>query len=358
MSGRSHAPRRRGLGLAATLVAMGLAGSAAVLATTGTASAEAAATTATLTLTGVVDSNCPVSVGGTTVYVAPGGSIDFKAALAGISISVTTVPLLPPITIPLNTSTVAAFSDTLIMDGDIAHPQTVTGTQDYKLGGISGNHTFTWTASSVQLLPSVAGGITVPLNANDVSLPVGAKLSWNGAISTSKTNTCGISAQLPGVQASAGPIHVSIPPVALPSLSVPSLPNLGGLLPGGSTPTVANGGTANNGSGLGYNDPGQQVPAGVVPKGGGSGLFGQGSSGSGSGSGSGGGANGKNAALTGSGVTASGSPTLTNGKTVDLSAKKTSAAQIPVVLAVLAILALSLVSAAYARMYLLRRSTV
>jgi hypothetical protein len=357
MSARSLAPRRRGLSLATALVAMGLAGSAAVLATTGTASAEAAASTATLTLTGVVDSNCPISTGGTTVYVAPGGSIDFKAALAGISVNVTTL-LGIPITVALNTSTVAAFSDTLIMDGDTAHPQTVTGTQDYKLSGISGNHTFTWTAASVQLLPSVAGGVTVQLNANNVSLPVGAKLSWNGAISTSKTNTCGISAQLPGVQASAGPIHVSIPPVALPSVTVPALPSLGGLLPG-STPTAGStGGTATSGNGLGYNDPGQQVPAAVVPKGGGNGLFGEGSNGSGGSGSSGGGANGKNAALTGSGVTASGSPSLANGKTVDLSAKKTSAAQIPVVLAVLAILALSLVSAAYARMYLLRRTTV
>ena len=48
----------------------------------------------------------------------------------------------------------------------------------------------------------------------------------------------------------------------------------------------------------------------------------------------------------------------TSGKTVDLSAQKTpSAAQIPIVLSILAILALSLVSAMYARMYLLRRSS-
>ena len=187
MSGRNSLPRqrRRGLGVASALVALGAAGSAAVL-IAAPAHAEASSTTATLTLTGVVDSNCVISARGTTVYIAPNGTVDFKAALAGISLN---LGLLG--TIPLDTSTVASFVDTLVVDGDTAHPHALSGTTDYKFAAGSGDHDFSWTATSVQLLPSVAGGINVPLSAGNVALPAGAKLSWNGTISNSKSNTCG-----------------------------------------------------------------------------------------------------------------------------------------------------------------------
>jgi hypothetical protein len=352
MTGRWFARRRA----AACVTAVSAAVISAVLLALP-ANAEASSTTATLTLTGVLDSNCTVSTGGTTVYVAPGGTIDFTAALAGISVNV------PPLgVIALNTSTVASFVDTLIINGDTAHPHNITGTQDYQLTGVSGNQSITWSASSVQLLPIpllLPNGLTVPLNASDViasSLPVGGKLDWAGSISTSTTATCGISAQLPGAQVTVGPIHVTVPPVALPSLGVPALPGL----PGTGSGTTPAGTSGAAGSGVGYTDPGTQVPAAIVPKGSTDGLFGQGSIGSGStGTSNGGGANGKNAALTGTGANALGTsatPTLTNGKSVDLSSKKAPAAQIPIVLAILAILALSLVSAMYARKHLVHRN--
>lgn len=343
--------RRGWLGVTLAGAAAGAATLAVVLGATP-ASAEATSTTATLTVTGVLDSNCTVSTGGTTVYVAPGGTIDFRAALAGISVDVAPVGV-----IPLTTSSVASFVDTLIINGDTAHPHSVTGTQDYVLSGVSGNLSFSWSATSVQLLPIpllLPQGLTVPLNADTVvpsSLPVGAKLAWNGAISTSKTATCGISAQLPGVSATVGPVKVSVPPVALPSVTLPALP----ALPGGSSAPAAGSGSSagsGSGSGIGYTDPGQQVPAGVVPKGDG-GLNAQGGGGTG-----GGGADGKHAARPGTGVLSPGASATTAAKTVDLSSAKTpSAAQIPVVLAILAILALALVTAMYARMYLLRRSS-
>lgn len=340
---------RRGLGVAAALLSAGVTASVALL-VAAPAHAEASSSTATLTLTGVVDSNCVISAGGTTVYIAPGGTVDFKAALAGISVNVLGT------TIPLDTAHVASFIDTLVIDGDTKHPQSISGTTDYKYGAGSGNHTFTWTASSVQLLPIpllAPNGITVPLSTNNTNLPAGAKLTWNGTISNSKANTCGISAQLPGVQASAGPVKVSIPPIALPSVTVPS--QVTGLIPGlgGPTSTAPTAGPSSKNP-LGYTDPGQQVPAGVVPKGGGNGLYGQG--GAGGGSGSGGGVNGRNAGLTGAdSVRTAGSGASLAGNPTDLSSKQAPAAQIPIVLAILAILSLSLVSAAYARVYLVRR---
>jgi hypothetical protein len=352
MPGRGLSRRsRRRLGLAAGLLALGTAGSVGVLVATP-AAAEASTSVATLTLTGVVDSNCVISTGGTTVYIAPKGTVDFKAALGGISVKVLGQ------SIPLDTAHVASFIDTLVIDNDSAHPHQVTGTANYKFGAGTGNHSFTWTATSVQLLPIpilAPSGITVPLSSANTVLAAGAKLTWNATISNSQSNTCGLSGQLPGVQASAGPVAVSIPPVALPSVTVPS--SVTGVLPGGAGgPGPATGqSTSSSGNPYSYSDPGEQVPAAVVPKGGDGGLHGAGSP-TGASSGGGGGADGKNAARVG-GASSLTSGDATRADSADLSSKHSPSAQIPVVLAVLAILALSVASAAYARVYLIRRST-
>src|SRR4051812_16253251 len=86
-----HARRTplRGLRGMALLVGGGIAALAtAVLLAGSPAGAEASSTTATLTLTGVRDSNCPISTGGTDVYVKPGGTVTFKPELTGLGVKV------------------------------------------------------------------------------------------------------------------------------------------------------------------------------------------------------------------------------------------------------------------------------
>jgi hypothetical protein len=167
---------------------------------------------------------------------------------------------------------------------------------------------------------------------------------------TTAAAQCGLSAQAPGASVSARvaglpPLAISVAPVVLPTIPVtlPAVPGLpGASSPAGPSPTPA-------GTGVGYTAPGTQVPAEVVPRGGGPDLSGQRTAGAG-------GSNAKNTGLTETGpLASSGTPNLPGGKSVDLSAKKRPAAQVPVVLAISAIVALSLVSALYARRYLLSR---
>src|SRR4051812_2151362 len=90
--------RARPFATVAAAVACGAAAAATSMAIAmSSAHAEARSTTARLTLTGMVDGNCPVDVGGTTAYVAPGGTVTLAASLAGASV---TVPLLG--TVPLD----------------------------------------------------------------------------------------------------------------------------------------------------------------------------------------------------------------------------------------------------------------
>jgi hypothetical protein len=359
--GRREAERSRGLRWFAASAGLAVAGATVLAMGPAHANAEAANTTATLTLTGVVDSNCTVSTGGTEVFVAPGGTVTFKAALAGISVN---VPLLG--TVALDTSTVASFVDTLIIDGDTAHPHSLSGTSSYVLKNLSGKHTFSWSATSVRLLPSLLGGVTVPLNANTIvpsSLPVGAKLAWNGNIdASSASSNCGVSLpQLPGVTATVGPVKVSVPPVALPTISVPSLPNIGSILPGTGKTTGTNPGQAGNPGGSTYTPPGLTIPQEVVPSGDGNGPgtvdnsgFGSALPNLGNGFGS------VPSAVTsiapdGAITTLDPANTQQKAKTVQLAANPSPSAQMPVLLAIIAIIALSLVTATYARLYLLRK---
>jgi len=362
MSGRGrHAvTRRRGWRWLAGVTGLAVAG-AAVL-TMSPAHAEAKDTTATLTLTGVVDSNCPVSTGGTKVYVAPGGDVTFKAALAAIHVSVLGLD------IPLDTAHVASFIDTLTIDGNTKDPHSISGTSSYVLKNVSGTHTFQWSATSVQLLPIplvAPNGITVALNADTVlpsSLPVGAKLSWTGQLdATSDTNKCGIAVQVPGPGVTVGPIKTSLPPIAAPTITPPTLPDLGGLIPGGGGKTSGSGHSSAPSSGTNYTPPGLTIPEQVVPTGYGNGAGTVGGGGFGNALPDLGGnlvngapdSGGAEAAPSGSSSPAS---ARVSSNAADLAANPSPSAQLPVLLAILAILALSLVTATYARLYLLRRN--
>ncbi|MEO8887717.1 MAG: hypothetical protein ABI301_04200, partial [Jatrophihabitantaceae bacterium] len=95
MSGRGHREieRTRGRRWLAAGAGLAVAG-AAVLAMTPASAAStpkpnyhAGSDRATFTATGVLDSNCKVSTGGTEVWIKPGDLINFDSAAAGIDLA-------------------------------------------------------------------------------------------------------------------------------------------------------------------------------------------------------------------------------------------------------------------------------
>jgi hypothetical protein len=361
---RQEGRQRRRLSSPTTWIAL-IAGGAvagAIALAMSPAQAEASSTTATLTLTGLVDSNCDVSAGGSTAHVAPGGTVTVKASLVGASVTIN-VPLVGKKTIPLDSSQVASFVDKVTIDGT---KHTLKSKSDkVVLNNVQGTHKIHWTASAVSLL----GGLgTVPLNGNDVNLPAGGKLSWSGQIVASKGTDCGVQIQTPKVKVSAPGHTVSLPGVkaSLPNpvhsitkaLPKPSLP-------GGSSSTKPGGKKSTSsapGPSVSYSPPSVTVPQKVMSK-----AAQQGGSGGGGAfvpPNAGGGGGGGGAAPAAPSVTRTVAPKpapspaakIKSGKTKHL-AQPThlGGAQLPVLLAILAILALSSVTASYARMYLLRR---
>jgi hypothetical protein len=370
---RSAEPRRGRLSSPTTWIAL-LAGGAvagAIALAMSPASAEASSTTATLTFTGIVDSNCPVSTGGTTAHVAPGGTVTIKASLAGASVKVklpASLPGLPPnsITIPLDSAKVASFVDKVKIDGKLHTLKTAS--DKIVLHNVTGTHTISWKTTAV----SLAGGLgTVPLNGNDVNLPAGGQLSWSGKIVASKNTNCGIQIAVPTVKVSApghtltiSGTHISLPnpiPSLTKKLTPPNLP-----IGGSSSSKPAHHPKTKPGGGptIKYTPPPTTVPEKVMPH---AVNFGGGGSGNGgfappaAGGGGGGGVAAPVAAPVTS--TAPAPPTTSPaakkihpGKTVDVAQHdQLGGAQLPVLLAIVAILALSTVTAMYARLYLLRR---
>jgi hypothetical protein len=216
MHHRGHAWRRmRTRQWPAVTAALGSAAAVSALSmaiTVSSAHAEAARTTARLTLTGMVDENCPLDIGGTSAYVAPGGTVTLEASLAGASVK---VPLLG--TIPLDSRHIAGFADTVTVDGG---SHRLSGGGSLVLRDITAETTVAWRATAVTLLPSLLGGITVPLNANNVSLPAGGELDWSGRIIPSASTRCGVAVALPTVKASVGTHTVTVPGVGV-TVSLP-----------------------------------------------------------------------------------------------------------------------------------------
>ena len=368
---RRCAEQRRGrLSSPTTWVAL-LAGGAvagAIALAMAPASAEASSTTATLTFTGIVDSNCQVSTGGTTAYVAPGGTVTVKASLAGASVKVSLPAALPglpdkSVTIPLDSSKVASFVDKVTIDG---HKHTLkTASDTIVLHNVTGSHHISWKASAVSLL----GGLgTVPLNGNDVNLPAGGQLSWSGTIVASKHTNCGVQISVPTVKVSA-PGHtltisgtnISAPnpiPSLTKKLTPPSLPTGSSSSRPAHHPKTTSGG----GGTIKYTPPPKTVPEKVMPH-----AVHYGGSGSGNGGfappAAGGGGGGVAAPVAPpvtstapAAPTASPAAKIKPAKTIDVAQHdQLGGAQLPVLLAIVAILALSTVTAMYARMYLLRR---
>lgn len=366
MQARTEAsPRRRGLRW------VGLTCVLALLSTLSLGSPAGAATSVTqLGPTGVVDKYNPT--GGDQVQVKPGDSVNFKAAVAPTGLLRT-----------LNLDNLAGTLDGLL--GGLAgfgitadFSRLPGGSKNVKLTGNTsktyrfsriGRYPFTWTIDQVSFLGAFS---RVDLDGNQLrsaGVQLNASNEYVGTVVVSNaTPTLHIGAQLPSVRVHpklpvVGSLpRITIPGVLLPSVQVP-VPNLN---PNKKTSTTKAGTKAGaRGPDLSlFTKPHLlPVPARVM-----SGLGGGGGSSSG---GSGGGfysntlpgvsplGNGQQLTLgttSGSSSTAKSADAAQKAADAQLAANPAPSAQLPVVLAILAIIALALVTATYARLFLLRRT--
>jgi hypothetical protein len=379
---RHHQQRR----LSPTTWVAALAGLAVVGAIAlAMAPANAAATTvdAQLTLSGVAYSDQPT--GGATIGVHPGDSVHLTAAA------------VPTAGAPAGLSSVlsgllggVAGLQVKITSGNL--PGVPNG---YLLGTVSGcpgghaslalnslakgTYSFTYIVQKVSVLTGLLGKIT-GCNATQVTpsqdqlgaltkdnVKVSDTATYSGSIvvaSAPPKGTIGIQVPKQSVSAKVGPIHTS---VTLPGATV-GVPNplpsitgkLGSLTGGNKGGGKAAGGKKSTPTPVKYTPPALTVPEQVMPHavnvGGGGGTF---AAPAGGGSGDGGGYVAPAPRAT---STAAPAPTTTDAakikpaKTVDVAQKQTlGGAQLPVLLAILAVLALSGVTGMYAKMYLLRR---
>jgi hypothetical protein len=313
---------------------------------------------AQLAFSGLVTQTSPT--GGSVVGIHPGDSVDFK-----------------PATVPTEGLDALGFSLGDIL-GNVLNlatgyqvvmhlPSTFPGgKRDVKLGACggksdlkvafptAGTYNFTWSAYSVNLL-CLTSPITLDGNAaKDAGIALNSSNQWVGkVVAATDPPAGGISVQLPAVSASPDVGGVQLPPVGEPGATLPTITTGGS----GSSPTPApNEPGGGSGTRIDYQQPGQSVQDRVVPHGyGGDGR-----------------AEAVNQALIGdlangiaqngasgqalAGPAAKGNPATTAGQPINLAANKAPAGQMPVLLSILAIIALSLVTATYARLYLLRRN--
>lgn len=327
---------------------------------------------ATFTVLGVLDRNCLVSLGGNEIWIKPGDLIDFKSTLAGVDSSKLPLGLLNDLTgklVGLNvTATIDSGSSKQTVK--VAAGKTTTFPSSTQKALAKGDHKITWTANSV----SVLGLLPIPLQAS--ALKSGASLSWQGVIHvTPDAPKCKLGVSTPRVDVSLGPIkvtvpqqNVSVPGVTLPN-DVPSLPNLSPNLPGKSTTAPSSSAPTSSAPAPGYELSGPSVPEQVVPGGsadsvytGTPGILASGDGGFagilpklgdslGAKKSSGG------ASTTGGGnADTAGAAPVSQDKTVELAADPgTPSSQLPVILAILAIIALALVAGTYARLFLLKQ---
>jgi hypothetical protein len=344
MPGRHQAARKRRRLRLRWLA--GVAGGAVVGATLlafSSAGATPDPVDATFSVTGVAAHNCPVSAGGSDVYVAPGQDLEVESSFTGISLLSGLIHL-----------DLGDMRGKLVIDPKSDKPVTLstTGTLQKVPSLAGGNHPFKWTATDI---------LGLPLTLTSSAASAGAQLSWSGTIHvTSDRTKCGVAVQLPSVSASASvsglpPVGIGVPGVKVSvPVNVPtSLPGLGGHKTTDSAKTSA--APAHQ---IGNPIP---VPAEVVPGANGGGLLGGGNYGPGvlPGSGSGAGAAGGPASAASSASQAAAHVPDQNStgkdKTINLaSGKASSTGEVWVVLAILAVIALAFVAATYARLYLMR----
>lgn len=334
---------------------------------------------AQLALSGVVTGKSPV--GGSVVGIHPGDAVDLKAAPAGLS-----TQGLNNLGIPLGDLLGSIVGNLVGYQVRLHLPATFPGgKREVKLGPCGGQpdfkvsfpkkgtYNFSWSAYSVTVLPLLGCTLNqLALDGNQLKqagVALNTSNQWVGKIvvATDPPNG-GLSVQLPSIGADPNIGGAQLPHVGLPGANLPTIPvslpsaSLGVPPPSGSS-TPPSGPSVPGG--LNYTPPGGMVQDSVVPKGyGGDGGHQPDSGGLGSvllnGLGGGTGAvPGPLSDLPGGnapgGTSGKGVSPSRGGEPIDLAANKAPAGQMPVLLAILAIIALSLVTATYARLYLMRR---
>jgi hypothetical protein len=335
-----------------------------------------------LALSGVVTGKSPI--GGSVVGIHPGDSVDLKAAPAGLS-----TEGLNNLGIPLG-DLLGSIVGTLAGYQVVLHlPATFPGgKRDVKLGPCGGKsdlkvnfpkkgtYSFTWSAYSVTVLPLLGCSVNqLTLDGNQLrkaGIALNASNQWVGKIvvATDPPNG-GLSVQIPSVGADPNIGGNQLPHVGLPGVNVPTIPvsppsaSLGLPTPKPSSSTPPPGNVSVPG-GLNYTPPGGMIQDSVVPKG----YGGDDGSGHLPDSDLGGvllnGLNGGSGVVPGplgdlpaggvpAGSSGKGAKQTRDGQPIEMAANRAPAGQMPVLLAILAIIALSLVTATYARLYLMRR---
>lgn len=352
-------------------VAAAIVGVAIFTTTTTAANASSTTTEAQLSLSGVATKSSVL--GGSLIGIHPGDTVDFVSSglpTAGLD----NIPALGKLVQNLLSPLLGQFQVVLHTGANFPG-----GKRDVTLGGptsgpckgakdlaitfpSAGTYNFTWNIQYV--LPGLLGCQTNGLSNSDLNLLKGAGVALNASeqwvgqvVAATDPPKGGIGLQLPGIKIAPSlpvvgqlpTIGLTIPAVQLP-VTLPSLPSLPGS--GGTGGNGGTGGTSGGGGGGG----GLCVPCVVMPNTGGGGVaapdansvtqIGRGLSDLGR-------VTGSDKGTTG-GAPATKAPSTS--KRVDLAANKAPAAQMPVILAIIAIIALSLVTATYARLFLLRRN--
>jgi hypothetical protein len=369
MQGRQYdaAQRRPVLRVLAGGVALAIGGAIA-LALAPASSAETAKTVnAELSLSGI--STTANILGGSRIGVHPGDTVDFAPSTIPTA-GLTNIPVLGTALDSLLQSILGTATGYQIT----AHfPATFPGgKRDVTMGACTktkhlpvvfpkdGNYDFTWSAVAISplcLLPANIGSLAGNQLKN-AGVALNATNQWVGRIAVgANVSPGGISIQLPGVSiAPSLPLIGQGPTVGLPGLNLPTLgltvPSIGGSSgSGGGTQT----------GGFSYTPPPTTVPEMVVPHPQ-DGNVGDGGVGLGN---LGGDLPSVSATSSAPGVASGQSqspsaPATTKkpAKHVQLAAtNKVSAAQVPALLAILAIIALTLVTGTYARLYLMRHGS-
>ena len=352
--GRHEGAPRSGLRWLAGVVGLAVAAGATVIAMTP-AQASGATVDAQLSLSGVVTASSPI--GGSIVGVHPGDTVRFSAStaptagLGALGLPVTgLLDLLAKFQVTVDFRHLPGGAADTVLSGATTKSFTFP---------TAGTYDFTWSAQQISAL----GVAPIPLNFSELAaagIKLNAANQYVGSVVVA-TNppSGGISIQLPGVTLAPNlPIVGQLPTIAI---NPPALPTIG--VPGRPGGSHTSGGSGSSGGSVNYTPPPTTIPELVVPKGDGVG----GASGNQNGSGSFGnplpdlgGAIGTTAApANGSNSSAAAlvtGPRSSGPNQAELAANPAPSAQMPVLLAIIAIIALSLVTATYARLYLLRRS--
>lgn len=363
MPGRHEqsAGRRGGLRWFVGACALALAATTA-FAVSSPASATATTVKTQLSLSGLASADNPL--GGSVIGIHPGDSVSFTTAsvptagLNKLGLGDLVNGLLNSLVGFQSSANFSAFPG-----GNKATTVKTSKAVSFTFPN-AGTYNFSW---SVQKLVLLGSPTTLTLDGNQLK---GAGIKLNASnqyvgkvVVAANPPTGGLSIQLPGVKVAPSlPVVGQLPTVSIPGVTLPtihaSVPNLLPGKPGGSTSDPAGGGTSTPASS--YHPPALTVPEQVVPQGDGNAIFGAG----------GGGFNagalpgtqlGNLAPISGSTATASAPLTTQDSagknKTIDLaSSTKAPSGQLPVILAILAIIALALVAGTYARLFLLRRN--